>query len=29
MLEIVNEVVVQEYGFTLDMTGTDKIQTYI
>lgn len=29
MLEIVNEVLVQEYGFTLDMTGTDKIQTYI
>lgn len=29
MLEIVDEILLQEYGFTLAMTGSEKIQTYI
>jgi len=29
MLDIVDEVLLQEYGFTLAMTGTEKAQTYI
>ena len=29
MLDIVNEVLLQEYDFTLAMTGTEKIQTYV
>jgi len=29
MLGIVNEVLLQEYGFTLAMTRTEKIQTYV
>jgi len=29
MLNIINDILLQEYGFTLTMTGTEKIQTYI